>query len=199
MCFSCFMSSLFLHHYRHFLIKRQNSQNVRIFHKNKLVHIIWWEEYLLNMRFKRRTCMIENFVWSIFLNCRRRSRARFDENEWTFKTYNDTILYVSDQIFYTWNLLYINKSSDERSSFTVVDHVEFIKLSRSWTFARRQKKRFLNTSLLFCDSTLRSSDVKTASRLTHIGLAYHASWEMRVAYPRLGEHLGTWGPEYWGK
>jgi hypothetical protein len=144
------------------------------------------------MQIKRRTCLVGSFVEPIFLNCRRRSRARFDENEWTFKTYKYKILYMFDQAFYMWNLLYISKSSDERSSFIIVDHVEFIKNSQNWSFLDRKKKNFVIRSPLFSDSTLRFSDVKTASRLTHIDLAYHASWGMRVAYSRSEEraHLG---------
>jgi hypothetical protein len=107
-----------------------------------------------------------------FFNCRRRSRACFDENEWTFKIYNYTALYMFVQIFYMWNLLYIKKSNDERSSFTVINYVEFMKNSQSWSFVRRKKKKFVIRSLLFFDSILRFSDVKTASRLTHINLTY---------------------------
>ncbi len=66
-------------------------------------------------------------------------------------------------------------------------------------FETRDQKKILNTSLLFSESDLRLSDVKTVSRLAHIGLAYHASWGVRVAYPRSGEHLGHREPEYWGK
>ncbi len=127
MSFTSLMSSLFLHRCRRFSIKRQNFQNVRIFHKNKLVLIFWWEEYLLKMQIKRRADRVESFVESNFFKCRRRSRARFDENEWTFKAYKYKTLYVSDQIFYTWNLLYISKLSDERWSFTAANDVEFMK------------------------------------------------------------------------
>ncbi len=61
-------------------------------------------------------------------------------------------------------------------------------------FEISDQKSCLDRSSLFCDSTLRPSDVKTASRLAHIGLAYHASWGVRVVYPRSGgaswEHEG---------
>jgi hypothetical protein len=176
MSFSSFMSSWFLSRCRRFSIKRQNFQSVRTFHKNKSVHIISWAKYLLNMHVKRRTLRVESFVESNFFYSRRRSGARFFQNEWTFKAYKYKTLYMSDQAFYIWNLLYINKSSDERSSFIVVDYVDFNKNSWSWTFVSRQKKKFWNRSLLFSDSALRLSDAKTASRLAHIGLAYYASW-----------------------
>jgi hypothetical protein len=51
---------------------------------------------------------------------------------------------------------------------------------------KEKKKSFLITILCFSESTLRLSDAKSASRLAHIGLAYHASWGVRVAYPRSG-------------
>jgi hypothetical protein len=192
MSFSSLMSSLFLHRCRRFSIKRQNFQSVWIFHKNKLVYIIWWEEYLLNMQIKRRACLVESFVKSIFLNCRRRSRARFWENESTFKAYNCTVYICVWLSFYMWNLIYISKSSDERSSFIVVDHIQFMKNLQSWTFESDDQKKFWDRSSLFSDSALRLSGAKTASRLAPIGLAYHASWEVRVAYARSG---GTSWPQ----
>jgi hypothetical protein len=97
MSFSSFMSSLFSHRCRRFSLKRQNSQSVRTFHKNKLVHIIWWEEYLLNMHVKRRAFRVESFVESNFFYSRRRSRARFDENGWTFKAYNCVEFLLTDE------------------------------------------------------------------------------------------------------
>jgi hypothetical protein len=184
MSFSSFMSSLFLHRCRRFSLKWEYFQSVRSFHKNKSLHIISWVKYLLNMHVKRRAFLVESFVESKFFYSRRRSRARFDENEWTFKTYKYKTLYMSDQAFYMWNLLYISKSSDERSSFIIVEYIDFNKNSWSWTFVSRQKKKFWDRDPLFSDSTLRLSDAKTASRLAHIGLAYHASWGMRIAYPR---------------
>jgi hypothetical protein len=152
------------------------------------------------MQINSRVCRVESFARSIFFKSRCRSRARFSQNEWTFKAYNCTTSYMFDQAFYVWNLLYISKSSDERSSFIAAGNTQFMKNSQSWTFARRSKKNSLNTSPLFCESDLRLSDAKTASRLAHIGLAYHASWGVRVAYPRSGgARLGNREPEYWGK
>ncbi len=110
-----------------------------------------------------------------FFNSRRRSWARFFQKKWTFKAYKYKTLYMSDQAFYMWNLLYINKSSDERSIFIVVSNTEFMKNSQSWTFARDFKKNFVIRFLCFSESNLRSSDVKTASRLIRIDLAYHVN------------------------
>ncbi len=176
MSFSSLMTSLFLHRCRRFSIKRQNSQSVRTFHKHTSIHIISWEEYLLNMQINSRVRVVESFIRPIFFNSSRRSRARFlsrynrpfsfpctyapsmytlevayiacprttvdnpsfyhhiivpkgfplhfFQNEWTFKAYKYKTLYMSDQAFYMWNLLYISKSSDERSSFIVVDYVD---------------------------------------------------------------------------
>jgi hypothetical protein len=186
MSFSSFMSWLFLHRCRRFSIKRQIFESVRTFHKNKLVHIIWWEEYLLNMQINSRVCRVESFARSIFFKSRCRLKARFFQNEWTFKAYKYKTLYMSDQAFYMWNLLYISKSIDERSSFIAASNTEFMKNSQSWTFARRFKKNFVIRSSCFSESDLRPSGAKTASRLAHIGLASHASWGVRVAYPRSG-------------
>ncbi len=202
MSFSSFMSSLFLHRCRRFSTKRQNFQSVRAFHNNKLEYIIWREEYLLNMQIKRRTCLVGSFVGPIFFNCRRRSRARFWENESTFKSYNCTVYICVWLSFYMWNLIYISKSSDERSSFIAASNAEFMKNPRSWKFETREKKKSVFRSPLFSDSTLRPSGAKTASGLAHIGLAYHASWGVRIAYPRSrgGEHiLENREPECWGK
>ncbi len=163
MFFSTLMSSSFLHRCRRFSTKRQNSQSVRAFHIKKLEHDIWRKEYLLNMCLNERALRDESFARSNFFYSRRRSRARFDENEWTFKACNCTTLYVFDQIFYTWNLLYISKSSDERSSFIVVDHVEFMKNLRSWSFARRQKKNPWSEVPWFGSQALRCQDCVGAS------------------------------------
>jgi hypothetical protein len=195
MSFSSFMSWLFLHRCRDFSIKRQIFESVRTFHKNKLVHIIWWEEYLLNMQINSRVCRVESFARPIFFKSRCRSRARFFQNEWTFKAYKYKTLYMSDQAFYMWNLLYISKSSDERSSFIAASNTEFMKNSQSWTFARRFKKNFVARPPCFSGSDLRPSDAKTASRLAHIGLASHASWKMRVAYLRSGG--ASWPQRAW--
>ncbi len=170
MSFSSFMSLLFLHRCRRFSLKWEHFQSVRTFHKNKRVHITSWAKYLLNMHVKRRALRVESFVESNFFYSRRRSRARFDEHEWTFKAYKYKTLYMFDQAFCMWNLLYISKSNDERSSFIIVNCVEFNKNSWSWTFVSRQKKKFWDRDSLFSDSTLRSSDVKTASSLTRLDL-----------------------------
>jgi hypothetical protein len=176
MSFSSFMSSWFLSRCRRFSIKRQNSQSVRTFHKNKLVHIIWWEEYLLKMQINSQVRRVESFARSIFFKSRCCSRARFFQNEWTFKAYKYKTLYTSDQAFYMWNLLYISKLSDERSSFIAANNTEFMRNSQSWNFETREKKNFVVRSPCFSGSDLRPSGAKTASRLTRIGLAYHASW-----------------------
>jgi hypothetical protein len=186
MSFSSFMSSLFLHRCRRFSIKRQNFQSVRTFQKNISTHIISWLECLLKMQINSRVRVVESFIRPIFFKSRRRSRARFFQNEWTFKAYKYKTLYMFDQAFYMWNLLYISKSSDERLTFILIDYVEFNKNSWSWTFVSRQKKKVWDRSPLFSESDLRLSDVKTASRLAHIGLAHRASWGVRVAYPRSG-------------
>jgi hypothetical protein len=68
--------------------------------------------------------------------------------------------------------MYISKSSDERSSFIAASNTEFMKNSQSWKFETRKKKKSVARSPLFSESALRLSDAKTASRLTHIGLAY---------------------------
>jgi hypothetical protein len=170
MSFSSFMSSLFWHRCRRFSLKWEHFQSVRTFHQDKSVHIIWWEEYLLNMQINIRVCVVESFVESIFFKSRRRSQARFFQNEWIFKAYKYKALYMSDQAFYMWNLLYISISSDERSRFTVVDYVEFNKNSWSWTFVSRQKKKFWDRGPLFSGSALRPSDAKTASPLTRLDL-----------------------------
>ncbi len=88
MSFSNFMSSWFLSRCRRFSIKRQNFQSVRNFHKNTSIHIISWLEYLLKLQINSRVYLVESFIRSIFFDSRCRSRARFDENEWTFKAYN---------------------------------------------------------------------------------------------------------------
>jgi hypothetical protein len=200
MFFSSFISSWFLSRCRRFLLKKQKFQSVQTFHQITSKHDIQEIKYTLKMQDKNRALVVESFIRSIFFNSRRRSRARFFQNEWTFKAVTCKTLYMSDQAFYMWNLLYINKSNVERSSFTVVDYVKFMKKSRSWTCKTDEKNFFLNTIFCFPESTLRLSDVKTASRLAHIGLAYHASWGMRVAYLRSGgAGLGNREPEYWGK
>jgi hypothetical protein len=147
------------------------------------------------MQINSRVRVVESFIRSIFFKSRRRSRARFFQNEWTFKAYIYKTLYMSDQAFYMWNLLYISKSNVERSSFMIVGYVEFMKNSRSENFETDEKKKFWDRSSLFSESNLMLSDVKTASRLAHIGLAYHASWGVRVAYPRSGG--ASWSQRVW--
>jgi hypothetical protein len=62
-------------------------------------------------------------------------------------------------------------------------------------FETRDQKKLLDTSPLFSGSDLRLSGAKTVSRLAHIGLAYHASWGVRVAYPRSGG--ASWPQRAW--
>jgi hypothetical protein len=195
MSFSSLMSSLFLHRCRRFSTKRQNFQNISAFHNNKLEHIIWWEEYLLNMWLNERALRDESFARSNFFYSRRRSQARFDENEWTFKVYKNKTLYMFDQAFYMWNLIYISKSSDERRTFIAVYDIEFVINSQSWMFETCDQKKSVARSPLFCGSALRPSGAKTVSGLAHIGLAYHASWGVRVAYPRSGG--ASWNMRAW--
>ncbi len=149
------------------------------------------------MWLNERALRDESFARSIFFSFHHRSRAHFDEHEWIFKTYKNKTLYMFDQAFYMWNLIYISKSSNERSSFIVIDDVEFMKNSRSWSFVRRQKKNSVARPFLFCDSALRPSGVKTVSRLAHIDLAYYASWGVRVVYSRSRKHLEIWKSECW--
>jgi hypothetical protein len=66
------------------------------------------------MQINSRVRVVESFIRSFFFKSRRRSRARFWQNEWTFKAYKSKALYKSDQAFYIWNLLYISKSNVER-------------------------------------------------------------------------------------
>jgi hypothetical protein len=133
-------------------------------------HDIKEMKYTLKMQNKSRAFVVEFFIRSIFFNSRRRSRARFWQNEWTFKSYKSKTLYKFDQAFYMWYLLYMSKSNVERSSFMIVDYVEFMKSSRSWNFETDEKKNFWDRSSLFSESNLRLSDVKTASSLTRLDL-----------------------------
>jgi hypothetical protein len=176
MSFSSFTFSLCLHRCRRFSLKWEYFQSVRSFDKNISAHIISWAKYILKKQINSRVCRVESFVEPIFFKSRCRSRARFDENEWTFKAYTYKTLYMSDQAFYMRNLLYISKSSDERSSFIVASNIEFMKNSQNWKFETRDQKKSVIRSPLFSESTLRLSDAKTASRLTHIGLAYMLAW-----------------------
>jgi hypothetical protein len=72
----------------------------------------------------------------------------------------------------------IELSSDVRPEFFV-------------SLEARKEKMVINRCR-FSGSALRPSDAKTASRLTHIGLAYHASWEMRLA--PIGGSIVVGGP-----
>ncbi len=116
--------------------KKQNFQSVRTFHKIKLVHIIQEEKYLLDMQVNSRICRVQSFARSVLFSCDRCLRARFFENEWIFKAYNCTMLYMFDQVFHMWHLMYINNSNVERSSFIMRSYVKFMKNSWSWAFAR---------------------------------------------------------------
>ncbi len=134
------------------------------------------------MRIKRRVRRVEFFVELIsFISSSSESSSFFCfQNEWTFKAYDCTTLYVFNQIFYTWNLLYISKSSEKWLSFTVASKTEFMRSLRSWTFENDDQKNFWTDLLDFLIGA------KTALRLC---LAYRASWGVRVAYPRSGDHV----------
>ncbi len=64
------------------------------------------------MWLNERAMRDESFASSNFFYSRRRSRARFDENEWNFKAYNNKTLYMFDQPFNMLKLIYISKSSN---------------------------------------------------------------------------------------
>ncbi len=150
MSFSSFMSLLFLHRCRRFSLKWEHFQSVRTFHKNKRVHIISWAEYLLNMHVKRRALRVESFVGPNFFYSRRRSRARFDENEWTFKAYKYKTLYMSDQAFCNVIYHYLNN-----------DHyfVQFQTLFFTFSPRRRQRQRqqYEVFQKILCDTSLNNT------------------------------------------
>jgi hypothetical protein len=153
-----------------FWINRKIFRWLLNFHQIISKHDIQKMKYTLKMQNKNRAFLLESFIRSIFFNSRRRSRARFLQNEWIFKAYKCKTLYKSDQVFYMWNLLYINKSNVERSSFIIINYVKFMKNSRNWNFETDEKKKVWDKNLLFSESNLRFSDVKTASSLIKLDL-----------------------------
>ncbi len=101
-----------------FKIKGQNSQSVRFCYD--VYRFILF--FMRSLSFQHANQASSTSCWkfcriNFFDDCRR-VRARFDENEWTLKTFKYKTLYISDWKFYMWNVFHISESSDERWSFT---------------------------------------------------------------------------------
>jgi hypothetical protein len=94
------------------------------------------------------------------------------------KYINYIIIYVFDQAFYMWALLYISKSIDEWSSFTIASIIDFMKNSRSRNFQAREFKKFWDIFSRFCDFDLRFFVVKTASSLIKSYLNKKINWNI---------------------
>jgi hypothetical protein len=94
------------------------------------------------------------------------------------KYINYITIYVFNQAFYMWALLYINKSIDEWSSFTIANITDFMKNSRSRNFQTREFKKFWNIFFRFCDFDLRLFVVKIASSLIKSYLNKKISWNI---------------------
>jgi hypothetical protein len=96
-----------------------------------------------------------------------------------FSKYTNYItIYVFDQVFYMWILLYINKSIDEWSNFTIASITDFMKNSRSRNFQAREFKKFWDIFSRSCDFDLRFSVVKTASSLIKSYLNRKVNWDI---------------------
>jgi hypothetical protein len=91
---------------------------------------------------------------------------------------NYIIIYVFDQAFYVWILLYINKSIDEWSSFTVASIIDFMKNSRSRNFQTRELKKFWDIFSRFCDFDLKLFVIKIASSLIKSYLNKKINWNI---------------------
>jgi hypothetical protein len=91
---------------------------------------------------------------------------------------NYITIYVFNQAFYMWALLYINKSIDEWSSFTIASITDFMKNPRSKNFQAREFKKFWNIFSRFCDFDLRFFVVKIASSLIKSYLNRKVNWNI---------------------
>jgi hypothetical protein len=118
MYFSSFISSWFLFRCRRFSLKKQNFQSVRTFHNDISIHLISWLKYLLKMQINSRVYLVKSFIRSIFFNSRRLLRARFDENEWTFKAYN--VIHHQMNHFYQTDSLFSNDVDDSE-----INHITY--------------------------------------------------------------------------
>jgi hypothetical protein len=91
---------------------------------------------------------------------------------------NYITIYVFDQAFYMWILLYINKSIDEWSNFTIASITDLMKNSRSRNFQTRELKKFWDIFSRFCDFDFRFFIVKIASSLIRSYLNKKINWNI---------------------